>query len=455
MGEKTGGPPRAGAGTGRPGSAGGDSRGPGAGRLLGWLFLLPALLVLGVLVAYPIGWTFVRSLFGARGWSDFSGLANYQDLFTDDDTFTALKNNLIWVLVVPALVTAIGLVFAVLTERVRFATAFKMIVFMPMAVSMLAAGITFRLVYDREPEKGAANAALVSVHDAFAEAAPYPGARPRPGSGLEPAGGGFATAAESPGGSVVMLPLVALADDKVPGRARPAAAPPAAPGQVTGVVWVDFGRGNTGRPGVIDPGERGLPGVKVEAVRGGRTVASATTAADGSFTLPERAAAAGPVQLRLAAANFEQAFRGYDWLGPNLITPAIIGAYVWMWAGFAMVLIAAGLAAIPRDALEAARVDGATEWQVFRRVTVPLLSPVLVVVLVTLVINVLKVFDLVYIISLGSSQKEANVLALQMYLASFGGGDNQGLGSAIGIVLFLLVLPAMLFNIRRFRRESK
>ncbi|NUU25341.1 MAG: sugar ABC transporter permease, partial [Streptomycetaceae bacterium] len=142
-------------------------------------------------------------------------------------------------------------------------------------------------------------------------------------------------------------------------------------------------------------------------------------------------------------------------LGPNLITPAIIGAYVWMWAGFAMVLIAAGLAAIPRDALEAARVDGATEWQVFRRVTVPLLAPVLVVVVVTLIINVLKVFDLVYIISLGSSQKEANVLALQMYLASFGGGENQGLGSAIGIVLFLLVLPAMLFNIRRFRREQR
>ncbi|HSA52954.1 MAG TPA: sugar ABC transporter permease, partial [Yinghuangia sp.] len=160
----------------------------GAGWLLGWLFLLPAVLVLGVLVAYPIVWSFARSLFGAEGWSDFTGLDNYQDLFTDDDTFTALKNNLIWVLVVPAVVTAFGLVFAVLTERMRFATAFKLVVFMPMAVSMLAAGIIFRLVYDRDPDKGVANAALVGIDEIFSEGAPYPGARPRPDSGLDPAG---------------------------------------------------------------------------------------------------------------------------------------------------------------------------------------------------------------------------------------------------------------------------
>lgn len=452
---KTTEPSRTGEGRSGTGPAEQDVRGPGAGRLLGWLFLLPALLMLAVLVGYPIVWTLVRSLFGASGWSDFAGLDNYQDLFTDDDTFTALKNNMIWVLVVPVVVTAFGLVFAVLTERVRFATAFKLIVFMPMAVSMLAAGIIFRLVYDHEPEKGVANAVAVGVHDAFSEGAPYPEARPREDGAFTPDGGGFVTTAQTPGGGVAMLPLVRLTADKVPSDAKPAAAPAAVPGVASGVVWLDFGRGNTGEPGRVDEGERGLPGVRVEAVRDGRTVGSATTAADGSFRLPARATADGPVQLRLAESNFAESFAGYNWLGPNLVTPAIIGAYVWMWAGFAMVLIAAGLAAIPRDALEAARVDGATEWQVFRRVTVPLLAPVLVVVMVTLVINVLKVFDLVYIISLGSSQKEANVLALQMYLASFGGGNNQGLGSAIGIVLFLLVLPAMLFNVRRFRKENR
>jgi alpha-glucoside transport system permease protein len=159
--------------------------------------------------------------------------------------------------------------------------------------------------------------------------------------------------------------------------------------------------------------------------------------------------------VRLPKSNFAEPFNGVTWLGPSLVTPAIIGAYIWMWTGFALVLLAAGLAAIPRDALEAARVDGATEWQVFRRVTVPLLSPVLIVVLVTLVINVLKVFDLVFIIAPASVQDDANVLALQMWRVAFSGSPNRGLGSAIAIFLFLLVIPAMLFNLRRFRREQQ
>ena len=75
----------------------------------------------------------------------------------------------------------------------------------------------------------------------------------------------------------------------------------------------------------------------------------------------------------------------------------MIIAYIWIWAGFSMVVIAAGLAAIPRDVLEAARTDGASEWQVFRRVTVPLLAPVLTVVFITMLINVLKVFDIVLV----------------------------------------------------------
>jgi alpha-glucoside transport system permease protein len=117
-----------------------------------------------------------------------------------------------------------------------------------------------------------------------------------------------------------------------------------------------------------------------------------------------------------------------------------------------MVVIGAGLAAIPRDVLEAARVDGANEWYTFRRVTVPLLAPVLAVVLVTLIINVLKVFDLVLVIAPGSSQKDANVIALQMWKTAFGIRDF-GLGSALAVFLFVLVLPAMAFNIRRFRAE--
>jgi alpha-glucoside transport system permease protein len=142
-------------------------------------------------------------------------------------------------------------------------------------------------------------------------------------------------------------------------------------------------------------------------------------------------------------------------VGPSLVTPAIIGSYVWMWSGFAMVLIAAGLASVPRETLEAARVDGANEWQVFRRVTVPILAPVLGVVVVTLMINVMKIFDLVLIIPPTSSQADANVLALALYKESFSSGGDQGVGSAIAVFLLLLVVPMMIYNVRRLRRENK
>src|SRR5207302_26857 len=88
------------------------------------LFLLPALVLLGALVAYPIGWSLVRSLFGADGFARFVGLGNYATVFTDHQTLTALKNNAIWVGVAPTLATGLGLIFAVLTERVRWGTAF-------------------------------------------------------------------------------------------------------------------------------------------------------------------------------------------------------------------------------------------------------------------------------------------------------------------------------------------
>lgn len=441
------------------GSSEGGRRGGGRrrGGVLGtrpWtaaVFLLPALLLLGALVVYPIVFSVYRSLFDASG-NGFVGLGNYGAMFSDEGIRMALRNNVVWVVVAPTVSTVLGLIFAVLTERIRWGTAFKLIVFMPMAISMLAAGIIFRLVYDQDPERGVANAVWVGVHDTFSDPAPFPGAKPRPHSGLAPSGGGaFTTRSVVRAGSPVKLPLVAVQPGDVRG-ARAAVAATPRPGRVTGTVWLDFTRGGGGRPGVIDGNEKALAGLTVEAVRGGRVVASATTAADGSYVLP---AAADGARLRLPAADFAEAYRGVDWLGPALVTPAIIGSYVWMWAGFAMVLIAAGLASVPRELLEAARVDGAGEWQVFRRITVPLLAPVLVVVLVTLMINVLKIFDLVYIIAPGSSIRSANVLALQLFQSSFGTDVDEGLGSAIAVFLLLLVLPVMYVNLRRIRKERR
>ncbi|EXU86224.1 ABC transporter permease [Streptomyces noursei PD-1] len=416
------------------------------------MFLLPALVLLGALVVYPIGFSVYRSLFDASG-DGFVGLGNYGAMFSDEGIRTALRNNVVWVVVAPTASTALGLIFAVLTERVRWGTAFKLVVFMPMAISMLAAGIIFRLVYDQDPQRGVANAVWVGVHDTFAEPAPFPGAKPRPNADLRPSGGGaFTSRSVVRAGVRVALPLVAVQPSDVRGARSAVVARPRA-GQVTGTAWLDFTRGGGGRPNVIDPGEKALAGLRVEAVKDGRVVASAVTAADGTFALP--AAEAVGARVRLPAADFAAAYNGVDWLGPALVTPAIIGSYVWMWAGFAMVLIAAGLAGVPRELLEAARVDGAGEWQVFRRITVPLLAPVLVVVLVTLMINVLKIFDLVYIIAPGSSLRSANVLALQLFQSSFGTDVDEGLGSAIAVFLLVLVLPVMYVNLRRIRKERR
>jgi alpha-glucoside transport system permease protein len=184
----------------------------------------------------------------------------------------------------------------------------------------------------------------------------------------------------------------------------------------------------------------------------GKTVATTTSDPNGDFAFDQ--VGGGAYRAAVAPQTFAQPFDGVGWLAPRLITYAMIFAYIWIWAGFAMVVIAAGLSAMPRDVLEAARTDGATELQVFRRVTVPLLAPVLSVVFITMIINVLKVFDIVIALAPGSSQNAGNVIALAMWRESFGGVNDFGVGSAIAVFLFLLVIPVLLLNIRNFRREA-
>ncbi|MEU6778493.1 ABC transporter permease subunit [Nonomuraea angiospora] len=415
-------------------------------------FLLPAALLLGIWVVYPIVYSIFRSLFDSAG-TGFVGLGNYVTIFTDSSMLTTIRNNLIWVVVAPIVVTTLGLIFAVLTERIRWSTAFKLIVFMPMAVSLMAAGVIFRLVYEQDPAKGVANAVLTTVHDTFSSSKGYPEARAREGEQSPVAADGGAVVTKQPvqAGQPVLIPIVGVKPNVLPSNAQAAKAPAAGDG-LSGTVWFDFTPGGGGKNGEMDASEKGLPGMTVEAVQNGKVAATATTADDGSFRF--QGLPTGSYVVRLPQSNFQAAYGGLSWLGPTLITPAIIGAFVWVWAGFAMVLIAAGLAAIPRDALEAARIDGATEWQVFRKITVPLLSPVLLVVFVTMIINTLKVFDLVFIIAPASVQPQANVVALEMWRVAFGGGNNQGLGSALAVFLLVLVLPFMIMNIRRFRRDE-
>ena len=414
------------------------------------IFLAPTLVLLGVWVVYPTIRTIIRSFYDRDG-DEFIGLDNYETLFTDDTLVTAIKNNLLWLLIVPAFVTAIGLVFAVLLERIRFSVAFKVVVFMPMAISLFAAGVIWRLMYEKDPSQGTINAGIAVVKDAVSPSGVLSAAQPSTEALQGGPEGGLVLQKPLAPGDVAQLGLTGIRSSDVPADAEQAVVPEALAGGITGVVWRDFKPGG-GVPGQVEEEELGLPGITVELRdEDGRTITETQTETDGTFAFED--VEAGPYLAAIGPDTFSEPYAGVSWLGASLITPAIMMAYVWVWAGFAMVVIAAGLAAIPRDLLEAARTDGATEWQVFRRVTVPLLAPVLTVVFVTMLIYVLKVFDIVISVAPGSVQDDANVIALAMWRTSFGGVNDFGLGAAIAVFLFLLVIPILVLNVRRFRRE--
>ncbi|HVW88733.1 MAG TPA: ABC transporter permease subunit, partial [Gaiellaceae bacterium] len=332
--------------------------------LTGALFLLPAAFVLVVWVIYPAIYTIIRSFFGQQGYlGTWVGIANYRHVFTTHTLLTAIKNNAIWVLVVPAFVTALGLIFAVLTERVRWSVAFKTVVFLPMAISAFATGVTWRIMYQQDPDVGAINALTKSAKAVFSPAGVLSSAAPST-SGLVSRGGGLVLKTPLHPGGIALLGLTAIPPAEVPAGAKQAATPQPKGDEIAGTVWRDFKPGG-GVPGKVETGEQGLPGVTVDLEQNGKTVQKTTSGDDGSFTFS--GVKPGTYQTAVGAATFAKPFGGYAWLGPSLITPALLIAYIWIWAGFAMVVIAAGLSAMPRDVLEAARTDGASEWQTFRR----------------------------------------------------------------------------------------
>jgi len=130
---------------------------------------------------------------------------------------------------------------------------------------------------------------------------------------------------------------------------------------------------------------------------------------------------------------------------------ALIVVGIWIWTGFCMVILSAAYKNIPKDLLEAARIDGANEWQLFWRVILPLLSPTATVVATTMVVQVLKVFDIVFVMTNGAFGTD--VIANRMYKEMFIFLD-YGRASAIAVVLLLLISPIMIFNLRRFTRPE-
>ena len=419
--------------------------------LLPLSFLGPALFLLGVWVVYPMVATMWRSLFNDRG-TEFVWLDNYELIFTEERLQTALKNNALWVLIVPAAVTAVGLIFAVLTERVVWSTAFKISVFMPLAISAFAVGVIWRIMYQQDPDRGAINAGLAAIQGEFGSEGVLSQASPSTNDLEGSIEQGFEQKQAVAQGDVALLGLTAIRVPEIPEDAVQAVRPEPLQGGINGVVWRDFRPGG-GTAGEVERGELGIPGATVELRDSeGDTLDDTKTEPDGTFAFED--VEDGEYRVAVASTTFAEPFQGVNWLGDKLITPAIMFAFIWFQAGFAMVIIAAGLASIPRDTLEAARTDGASEWQVFRRITIPLLAPVLTVVLVTQIIGVLKLFDLILSIAPGSTQDDAATLAFVQWQVAFSGQNRFGLGSAIATFLLILFIPFLIVNIRRFRADT-
>jgi len=142
-----------------------------------------------------------------------------------------------------------------------------------------------------------------------------------------------------------------------------------------------------------------------------------------------------------------------SWIGrADTVNYALIFAYVWASTGFAMVVLSAALKGISEEVIEAARTDGASEWDIFRRIQLPLLSLPIAVVTVWLLINVIKLFDIIYVLTGGGPGNASEVIAFTMYDQTFQNGE-AGYGAAVAVVMLLLIIPIMVFNIRRFRSE--
>jgi alpha-glucoside transport system permease protein len=146
--------------------------------------------------------------------------------------------------------------------------------------------------------------------------------------------------------------------------------------------------------------------------------------------------------------------RSISWLGnPSLVNASLIAAGIWGSVGFATVILSAALKSIPTEVLEAARTDGANERQIFFRIIIPMVSLPISVLAVTLLVNVIKLFDLIYVLTNGGPGTASRVIAFTMYQEALPGGQF-GKGSAIAVIMLLLLVPIMAYNIRRFRTSQ-
>ena len=143
-----------------------------------------------------------------------------------------------------------------------------------------------------------------------------------------------------------------------------------------------------------------------------------------------------------------------SWLGdPGIVNFALIAVGIWGSVGFATVILSAAVKSIPAEVIESARVEGANERQIFFRMILPMVSLPMSVLAVTLVVNVIKLFDLIYVMTRGGPGKVSQVIAFTMFQQAFEAGQ-YGYGSAVAVVMLVLLVPILIFNVRRFRTSS-
>ncbi|MGV8025109.1 MAG: carbohydrate ABC transporter permease [Anaerolineaceae bacterium] len=289
-----------------------------------WMYLLPALIVMATFIVYPgfntfylslrnndnTGWAGTRCMEGQPCWGIFE---NFRYALTSTVMQTAFLNNLKWIVLMVSGTVALGLLIAVLADKVKYEPIAKSIIFLPMAISFVGAGVIWKFMYNY-------------------------------------------------GSSQVQI---------------------------------------------------GLLNAIITAL-GGQPV---------------------------------------SWLTePQINSIALIVVGVWMWTGFCMTILSSALKGVSVEITEAARVDGANEWQVFWRIMVPQILPTITVVVTTMVINVLKIFDIVYVMTGGNYDTE--VIANRMYTEMYKNYD-PGRASAIAVILIIVIIPVMFMNIRRFQKQEE
>lgn len=279
-----------------------------------WAYIAPVVLILIGYLIYPVINTAYISFFGERS-EEFVGLANYEFAFTNDSMLIAFRNNAIWLVVATAGTVGLGMLIAVLADRVRYERLVKTLIFTPMAISFVGAGVIWKYIYAFRP-------------------------------------------AVSPQIGLLNAINVNLLNNEP-------------------VAWL--------------------------------------------FQVPEN-------------------------------TFFLILVFIWIWTGFAVVVLSAALKGIPEELIESARVYGANEWQIFWRIMVPMIGSTIAVVATTMVIYILKIFDIVYVMTNGNRKTE--VIANRMYKEMFQFRDF-GRASAIAVILLIAIVPMMIINIRRFRQQER